>query len=378
MAATFKATYDNVSLIGEDISALMMLLAPVETPLLSLLSDPDKPATHTQHGWTEEHLGPDKITNSTAVNSATAATGIQINGFGNQLQVGMVLELETVGNPERVQISSIAGANSILVNRDIGGNGVNSLAAGGNLFVVSTAENEGSETSGDVTRPRTRRTNYTQIFKKPITVSGTDQAVITAPSVGSEFDHQTTLRSIEILKELEKALIRGVKTNSIGSASQPRTMGGLRAELTSINSTIASNSFTANPILYINNLLQQAWNAGARDINTLLVGDTWARDISSTNESKLQVMQDENGIQRLVEVITTDFGTVRKVLSPYMGSKHMLGIATSRVRVVPLNGRSFQREMLAKTGDAFKGHVIGEYTGEYHHPDKMFQARSSD
>jgi hypothetical protein len=240
---------------------------------------------------------------------------------------------------------------------------------------VSTAEQEGSETTGDVHRPRTRRANYTQIFKKPILLSGTDQSVVTAPAVGSEFDHQTTLRAMELARDLEKAVFRGVSLNTIGGDDVYRSMGGLRSMLTAINSQIATNSFAGDPITYVNELMQQAWNVGVRDLDTLTMGGTWKKHLSNTNAAKLQVTQDERGIERLVEFVTTDFGQLRVLLTPWLPDESLMGLATRRIKVVPLQGRSFQREILAKTGDSFKGHIIGEYTLEVHHPDKMFQAR---
>jgi hypothetical protein len=376
---SFKATYDNFAVIGEDISPTMLLIAARETPFLNLLEDPDYPATNIYHQWTEEYLGPDRIVNSTAINSATAASGIQINGFGNQLQVGMLLEVEA-GSPqtnEVVQISSIPGPNSLLVTRNFGARGVSSLAAGGQLFVISTAELEGSETSGDVTRPRTRGANYTQIFKKPVTVSGSDRAVITAPDIGDEFDHQATLRAIELLRDLEKAVLRGVASGaSIGGATAYRTMDGLRAQLTAINSTIAATSFAANPLDYTNDLMQEAWNAGARDLDVLVCGDQWKRELSGTNAAKLQIEQSDRGIIRKADFIETDFGILEMVLTPWLPSRHIMGVSRRRVRLVNLRGRSFAKEALAKTGDSTKGHVIGEYTLETHRRDAMFQAHN--
>jgi hypothetical protein len=375
----FKATYDNFGVIGEDVSEIMLLLAARETPFLDLLEDADQPASNVYHQWREEYLGPDKITNSTAINSATANSGYQINGFGNQLQVGMLLEVEA-GSPqsnEIQQIVSIAGPNSILCSRNFGGRGVSSLAAGGQLFIISTAELEGSETSGDVTRPRAGRGNYTQIFKKPVTVSGSDRAVVTAPDIGDEFDHQATLRAIELLRDLEKAVFRSVASGaSIGGASQYRTMDGLRQWLTAINSTIPATSFAANPLDFVNDLLQQAWNAGARDLNVLACGDQWKRELSGTNAAKLQIPQNDRGIVRKLDYIETDFGVLQMVLTPWLPSRHVMGVSTQRVKVVNLRGRSFAKELLAKTGDSTKGHVLGEYTLEVHHPDKMFQAHT--
>jgi uncharacterized protein DUF5309 len=371
-----KATYDNFPLIGEDVSPILTLISQYETPFLDLLPVADEPATNILHQWSEEQLGPDRLVNSTALNSVTGGGvtefGIQINGYGTQLQVGMLLEVETTG--EIMQINSIPGANSIRVLRDYGSRGVSSLAPGGSLFVISPAELEGSETDGDVTRPRARRWNTTQIFKKAIKVSGTDRSVITAPDIGDEFDHQTVLRTIELARDLEKAIFRSVRSgNTLGSSSAYRTMDGLRQFLTTINSTILSASFSANPLDYVNDQLQQCWNGGARDINVIAVGAQWKRELSGTNAARLQISQSDRGVERKVTYLMTDFAEVQLVLTPWLPDRHMMGVATNRVRPTPLCGRSFQKELLAKSGDADKGHVIGEYTLEVHRPDLMFQ-----
>lgn len=372
MAFSGKATTDNFAMIGEDVSDILLNLSPTETPFLDLLPSPDFPGTNILHQWSEEALGPDRIVASTAINSATAATGVQINGFGNQMMVGQLLELENQG--EVVQITSIPGANSLLLGRNFGSRGVSSLAAGSNLFVISTAELEGSETSGDITRPRTRRSNYMQIFKKPIAVSGSDRAVTTAPDIGDEFDHQATLRVIELARDFEKAIFRSVASgNSIGSGTAYRTFDGLRQWLIAINSTIAASSFAANPLDYVNDQLQNSWNAGARDLDVIAAGPQWKRELSATNASKLLIDQADKTAQRVIQYIETDFGTPRLVLTPWLPDRHIMGVASARVRPTPLQRRSFQRVDLAKTGDSDKGHVIGEYTVEVHHPDKMFQ-----
>lgn len=373
-----KASYDNFPLIGEDVSPIVLLMSPSETPFLNLLPQVDQPATSTDHQWTEEALGPDRFVASTVLPSSTGSTGVQINGFGNQLQVGMLLELEGGQVPaEVVQIASVPGPNSLLLVRNFGSRGLNSLTAGGQMFVISTAELEGSETTGDVNRPRTRRRNYTQIFKKPVLITGTDRAVRYNPDLGDEFDHQTTLRTIELMRDLEKAVFRSVASgNSIGSGSAYRTFDGLRQWFTSINSTIASTSFSADPLTYVNDLLQQAWTAGARDIDVIVAGAQWKRELSATNAARVQLAQADTAIIQLKEFLQTDFGNARLVLSPWLPDRYLMGVSTRRTFVRPLRGRSFAREILAKTGDSTKGHIVGEYTVEVHHPDKMFQAHT--
>lgn len=375
MAFTGKASYDNIALVGEDVSDLVALLAPTETPFLNLLSAAG-PATSTWHQWTEELIGPSTIIASAAVNSATAATGILINATGTYLQAGMLLQLESgapgVGN-EVVQITSAVGANSILVARNKGGV-VSSLAAGGTITVLGTAALEGDDVLVDVTRKTTRGANATQIFKKDIIISGTDMAMSYAPNAGDMFNHQAGLRLRENLRDLEKTIFRGVLISSVGTSAITRTMQGLESKLTGINSTIVAASFTANPVLYINDVWQRCWDAGARDIDVLVAGATWKRDISGTNASVLSVEQADTTVQRKVEYFQGDFGAARVVLSPWIHPSSFFLVSSGRVRPVPLQGRSFQIERTAKVGDAVKGMVVGEYTVEIHQAQAMAQA----
>lgn len=367
-----KATYDNTALIGEDVSGLITLIGPSETPFLSLLSDPGAPGTSYYHQWTEELLGPDTLICSTAVNSATAATGITINGLGLQLQAGMLVQLEsgTPGLNEVAQITSVPGANSILIARGKGAY-TSSLAVGGTITVLGTAALEGDDVGTDVTRKPTRGSNVMQIFKKDVIISGSDQAVTYAPAQIGGFNHQAAMRTAECIRDLEKTIIRGVIVNSLGTSAVTRTMAGLEARLTAINSQITASSFTADPVLYVHDLWQQAWNAGARDIDVILCGATWKRAISGTNKAVLAVQQGDGSVQRRVEMWDGDFGSARVVLSPWMPASGVMLVATNRIRPVPLTGRSFAFQKTAKTGDSEKGMVVGEYTVEIHQPQAM-------
>src|SRR5512137_2959703 len=89
MPYTNEAIYNEFGFVGEDISRMLLNLSPFETPLLDALGAPPAPATNIAHQWEEHKLGPDTIIASAAINSATAATGILINGLGASLQAGM-------------------------------------------------------------------------------------------------------------------------------------------------------------------------------------------------------------------------------------------------------------------------------------------------
>ena len=73
--------YFTPNLIGEDISDVISTLTPYEAPFLDWLGDPDGFATSTKHEFIEDFMRPRTIINSTAINSATAATGVQDVGI---------------------------------------------------------------------------------------------------------------------------------------------------------------------------------------------------------------------------------------------------------------------------------------------------------
>lgn len=377
------STYDQFtatggSLIAEDISDTIRLLSIRETPLLSWLGDADTMATNVVHEFIEEELRPNYLTNSTAIASATANTGIQLNGFGDLLTVGTIIENET--QAEVMQVVSVVGANSTLVSRNFGSGGVGSLAAGGRLFVREPLALEGQDATGDVTRPRRRKQTYVKLFQLPITISDTQLAVRGAGGGGDEWERQKARRFAEVLRDLEKAVIRGVASgNSIGSESAYRSFNGLRVSVGSINSLLGAGSLQANPHLYIGNAWNTAYDNGLRDTDTLALvcgRDAFAA-ISNLNDTKVQDSNQSEVFKRKIRTYTGPFGSAEVILSPWMPTLGVLGVARERVKVVPMDGRAFQYVDLAKTGSAKKGMVEGEYTLEVANPQTLFQIRGA-
>ena len=70
----------------------------------------------------------------------------------------------------------------------------------------------------------------------------------------------------EMLRDLEKEALNGNGINSTMSATTYRNVRGLRAEVTSINSTVAANSFAADPHAW--------WAADAHDPGDRSHGET--------------------------------------------------------------------------------------------------------
>lgn len=384
MAFTGLSTNDHfdVSQVAEDVSRLIATLSPKETELLDWLGDGDVFATSTKHEWFQDYMLPNYISNSTAIASATAATGIMVaGGLGEALSVGTLLELSDGG--ELLQVSSVVGPSSILVTRAYGGTANGSLAAGGQLYVRQMAGIEGQDHDGShVRRLGDRKANTVGYFNIPVATSGTQLAINTYGNDG--YNSAVAKGLVDVLHQLEKEVVRGKlnSSNSLGASNATRTMKGLRDWITTVNSAsgVAAASFAANPHTYIGNLWDAIYQQGA-NVDTeewaIVAGRTLFRNISDLNDTKVQDSQMTEQFQRRIRTYTGPFGSARVILSRVLSATEMILIPRNRVKIVPLQGRSFRYEELAKTGDNTKGQIIGEYTIEVHHENAMARLTTS-
>lgn len=367
----------TASQIQEDVARYVAALAPKETEFLDFLGDSGVFATNIKHEFTQDYLLPNKIIASTAVNSATALTGIQVNGLGQALTVGTLLENENA-TPEVVQVASIVGDNSIVVSRNYDGQGVGSMTAGSEFYVRGMAGVEGQDHNGtSVRRLGTRLANTVGLFRAEIAVSNTDLALNLYGN--DSFASAQAKALIEMMHGLEKEVLRGRlnATNSLGTTSATRTMQGVRPSITTINSQITASSFSANPHLYIGNVWQQVYDQGGSSSETwaIVAGSTWYRDISNMNDTKVQDSNTSELFKRVIRTYTGPFGSAQVILARTLPATELLLVPRERIKVVPLQGRSFGIAQMATDGDNQKALLTGEYTVETHHANAMARLR---
>lgn len=369
------------NLVGEDISELITTLAPYEAPFLDWLGDAPTFARSTKHEFIEDFLRPRYIIASTAIASAAAVTAFQVNGLGESLTVGTILENESAA-PELMQVVSIvAGGNSIAVARAYDGGTTGSLVAGGQLFVRWPTAEEGHDHAGlHTSRAGNRRANTVGYFNIEIAASGTELSVGALGNDTYENARAKVFREIPGL--LESEVLRGVLngTNSLGTTTVTtggRTMQGIRTQLSSVNSTVAATSFAANPHLYIGNVWEQAYvnGAGTDETWAIVAGRTFFRNISDMNDTKVQDSNEREKFKRVIRQYEGPFGQTVVFLSRALPATELVVVPRERVKVLPLDGRNFAYSEMGRTGDNTKGMVVGEYTVEVHHPSAMARLR---
>jgi hypothetical protein len=348
------ATYDNFEGIGEDVSDLVAFLAPFETPLLDALGSGDQPATNVKHEWLEDTLNPTTDVVSTAVASATGQSGLNV-AHSDYFRLGDLIQIDK----EAMLVNSVFEANTIGVTRAYGATAAAAHSAGAEMTIIGNAALEGEDTDEDRSTKQVRKHNYCQIMKVGVKISGTAQAVGWL-TTGDKLADSKVMRLREVLRDLEKTILLGrTDVATIGSDTARRSMAGIVCSLAT--NVVSGGTLTESAL---GNLLQSCYNQGSHDIDLIVAPPKQKRIISSWNGSRVHVTNDANAYRNVVEVYESDFGSQRVIMNRWLQDDVVLALDSSRIKVVPLRGRSFQYEELAKGGDYVRGQIVGEYTTE--------------
>ncbi len=374
MAYTGKATYDagaSLPELIEDVSDIIGIVSPYETPLLDYLGDPKRSATSTIHEWIEDTLLPntDTLNQSSFSPDATSATALVATN-GNRFKAGDQVK---PGVFSEVMLVTAVSGNNLTVVRGYGGTTAGALANGMKLTILGNAALEGDDAAAAKQTNRVRKQNYTQIFSATVNVSGSMQAA-RAYGVADEVDYQKQERARELLRDLENCVINGVAPTSTqqGSSSVRRTMNGL-LKLITTNSfapdsgVIPPGGGSGNDELneaVLNAALRAIWEQSSGKVDTIVVNGIQKRRINSFITQSRQYQPEDNNFRNLVSVYESDFGVCRVILSRWVPANTAILLDSSRMEVMPLRGRSFGFKPLAATGDSVNGQVLGEYTLE--------------
>jgi hypothetical protein len=138
-----------------------------------------------------------------------------------------------------------------------------------------------------------------------------------------------------------------------------------------------ASSFTANPHLYIGDAFSNIFDQGGSPNETwaIVAGRNRYRAISDLNDTRVEDSNQLEEFKRVIRRYRGPFGSAEVILARALGNDEALIIPRERVKVVPLQGRSFSIEAMAKAGDNEKSLLTGEYTLEVHHQNAMARIR---
>lgn len=226
---------------------------------------------------------------------------------------------------------------------------------------------EGDIFANEALLARTFETNYTQIFKKVLEVSETQETVDKYGGVKSEVTYQSSKKFKELATDIEKAFIQG--TSASGTTAAARKLSGLIQKCTTNTATAATNAAlwtgTAEANLndfedLLNDLFDQMWTTGER-ADTVLVGGDRKRRISKLSTKVTRNIDAEKKTQILsINMYEGDFGMVNIILDRYVPDVNILAVSLDKFKTAYL--RRFKQVKLAKTHDSTRIAIVGELT----------------
>lgn len=375
MSFSGKATYAagaDLPEMMEDVSDVIGIVSPFETPLLAHLGDAKRPALSTVHEWLEDSLLPntDSINQVSFSPNGQDATSITVFN-GSRFQVG---DLVRPANAPEVWLVTAIATNVLTVVRRYGNTPAFTVVNGTKLAILGNAALEGADAAAARFTNRLRKQNYTQIFAATVDVTGTMQAA-RQHGVSDELDYQKQERLRELLRDLENCVINGTApaTGQQGSASVRRSMNGIVRQVATNQFVPGQNGFPAGGgggtdlnEAVLNAALRLSWEQSQGRIDTIVVGGLQKRRINQFVASTSRHFEPgDSRFKDMVSVYESDFGVCRVILSRWTPADTVLLLDSSRVEVLPLAGRSFHFKPLGATGDSVSGQVVGEYTLEF-------------
>jgi hypothetical protein len=374
MPFTGKATYSagvDLPELAEDVSDIIGIVSPFETPLLDHLGDPQRSAISTIHEWLEDSLLPNTdVVDDDSLSSPGTLTEFTVAN-GDRFRVGDQIKL--TGKPEVMLVTAISG-DDLTVVRNYGGSTNANVADGDEIVIIGNAALEGDDAPDARFTNRVRKQNYTQIFTAAVEVSGSQLASQTI-GLADELDYQKQERLRELLRDLENCVINGVapESDAQGSSTVRRTFRGIIASISSHVLLANAGDIPPGDGLNQNQLnedvlnaaLRVVWEQSSGTIDTIVCGGYQKRRINGFIAATQRFAPKDTTFSSMVDVYESDFGVCRVLMSRWVPPDALLLLDSSRIAVMPLNGRSFHYKPLAATGDREAGQLIGEYTLEF-------------
>lgn len=353
--STYVNTAENKRVITDYIS----LLDPSDAPFVEAIGGLDGAASKfrfTNQGtlveWIEDTLAP-LIGAFSGAATASTATALTV-ADANMVQPGHIL----LQGSELMWVSA-NDSGAITVTRGLGSTTATTLATNNTFAIVGMARLEGDDSDPIGYTDLTTNSNYTQIFHKEVKQTGT------APyqdrwGMGDQMQYESAKSIPEMMRLIERTLQYGVR--SAGSTTTPRMMGGYQEFITTNLASGASISVASAVPGVIEDAVELIYNAGGSGDFLAIVNPATYQKIKNAYDSSsfVRYAPEQTQFGTLVDRIITPFGNVSFVIDRWQLSTLIPIMKLDNVGMLTL--RPWQVEDLAKTGDAEKKQLIGEFS----------------
>lgn len=355
-----------------DVEDKIFLLEQNKHPLVTLLTNVGKvydgkswkgagirkePTGNPEFRWNEDYYG-GRFAQVSGTYSGSGSVDIDVKGAGSSSAYiftpgDIVFNAST---DERMLVETIKDADTITISangRSFGSTGASAGSDGEGLYIVGNVNEENSGARNVNTTRTSQETNYTQIFKTSIAVSGTEkQASLYG---GPDLRYQRAKKGTQHAKDIERAFWFGEKNVDYnGTQGKPRrSTGGILEFVTSGDSYVHNQGghLTAPDF---NTFLREAFHYGS-DEKMLFCSGKVLQAINEFARGQIQTKpsQDTYGVN--IKKYVSSFGTVNLVHNPlfqndFAGMAFMLDMECFKYRY--MNNRDTQLQMNVQANDA--------------------------
>lgn len=226
---------------------------------------------------------------------------------------------------------------------------------------ASQGRTEGFDATDNAITPTWMRENVTQIFEKTIKVAATTDAVSTYGRA-KESAYQMAKKSAEAKRDMEDVFVgTGQEMVKPTDNTAARKMAGYQAMIH--DDLISYTGATTNPLtesILLTNL-QKQYDEGA-DPNTIMVTPSNSLVIADFAKAsgRSRDFGSKKSIVNVVDLYVSPFGEQKVVLNRFLKTGDTLTFDPANWKKVTLRG--WTRETLAKTGDALRMMLVGEFS----------------
>lgn len=364
--STHAYSGDQSAVYKLDVSEMLSAILLDDADFLSFIGVSSETAKQTKHQWVEDALNATTVKQDGGNSYLSGASDTVIVMSSSQIgriTAGTLLRDQLSGKTEVLQVTAVSGV-SATVTRGYGSSSGETHAQSATYEIIANARPQGMEGPADESTARAFGYNFTQIFSKGVKLTGTAQA-IEHFAIGAEDEYQIDLRMRELKRELDRALIMGVRAPSDVAATTYGTMGGVIEFGSLLNTENRNTTVEALTPSVLNALAKDVWDDGGMP-DFVLVGGVQKQKISTFDQEYRRSTLDTRRAGFTVEEFVTDLGVnLRVVVDRWVPNDLCIVGDSSKIKVLPLNGRAFFLEKLAKTGDSERWQIVGEYTAEF-------------
>jgi len=324
----------------------------------------------TKYEWIEHSLNACKFTGRT-----TGSTAIVISTPATALLAG-IMRTNCIIAPEGKEhlykltatTPTTATSNTVTI---YGSTTHATCAAGTTFYVIASPKADVADASTDISKARTIRHNFTQVFERGIQIEKSREG-IDLYAVADELKRQTIDRTYEVKRELNLSMIWGKPLSTMTDVAQLRTMMGIinylrDPDFDTVNEdTQVTNVNGALTKTALNNAVNSIYTAGGLDDRSnvcIVTSPKQARVIAVMEQSTIRRSSKEMVIGEYANKFKSDLGFEFDVkVERNFPNDKLLFLDRARVAWMALKGDNWSLEKMAKTG-RYQGYQLsGQFT----------------